>query len=139
MERNPAELPGMRRNPWILRTGDGGAPFKAFRDTTLDPPALVIMEGDKERRYRLRCLDDFYEMLKAQTGWVLLGGAEEHEQPASGSVEAWARSPKNPVGGWYGLKKGARGCFAVFIPPIMEALNLAEVEAGPGEGRIRAV
>ena len=139
MERDPAELPGMRRNPWLLKTGAGGAPFKAFRDTTLDPPALVILEGEKERRYRLRCLDDLYEMLKAQTGWVPLGGAEEHEQAAPGSVEAWARSLQNPVGGWYGLRKGARGCFAVFIPPIMEVLNLAEIDDRSGEDRIRAV
>jgi hypothetical protein len=139
MEKDPFELPEMRRNPWSLKTLDGRTQFKAFRDTTLDPPAMVVLTGGMERRYLLRCLDDLYEMLKAHGGWMPLGAAEEHEQAASGSVEAWARSTHNPVGGWYGLKKGGRGGFAVFIPPIMKALNLVEAEDAPGDGRMRAV
>ena len=137
MEKDPSELPGMRRNPWILRTIDGKTGFQAFRDTTLHPPAIVVLIGKKELRYHLRCLDDLYEMLKERGGWVPLGSAEEQEHAASGSVEEWARSAHNPFGGWYGLTKGQRGEFAAFIPPIMVTLNLAEVES---EGdRIRAV
>jgi hypothetical protein len=139
MEKDPSELPGMRRNPWTLRTPGGKTEFKAFRDTSLQPPALVVREGEKELRYHLRCLDDLYEMLKEKGGWVPLGSSDEHEPPAAGSVESWARSAENPVGGWYGLKKGLRGAFATFIPPIMVKLNLAEVEGTPRDGRMRAV
>jgi hypothetical protein len=129
----------MRRNPWIAKIPGGNASFKAFRDTALRPPALVVLEGERELRYHLRCLDDLYEMLKENGGWVPLGSAGEHEQPPSASVESWARSPQNPLGGWYGLVKGARGEFAAFIPPIMQILNLAEVEGTPADGRMRAV
>jgi hypothetical protein len=139
MERNPSELPGMRGNPWVLKTPDGTVEFRAFRDVTLDPPSLVVQVGRKEIRYHLRCLDDLYEMLKGRGGWVALGGAEEQEPAAPDSVEAWARSPRNPVGGWYGVKKGQRGGFAVYVPPIMQVLNLAAVDTTPPSGRMRAV
>jgi len=139
MEKDPSELPGMRRNPWVLKTPDGRTDFKAFRDTTRDPPSIVVLTGERELRYHLRCLDDLYEMLKEKGGWVPLGSADEHERTASGTVEAWARSPHNPVGGWYGLTKGSRGGFATFVPPIMKTLNLAEVQSSPQGGRMRAV
>jgi len=139
MERDPWDLPGMRRNPWRLKTTDGKTDFAAFRDTTLSPPALVIRAGERELRYHLRCLDDLYEMLKERGGWVPLGSAEEHEAVTPGSVEEWACSVQNPLGGWYGLKKGSRGGFATFVPPVMETLKLAEVEGNPRDGRMRAV
>ncbi len=139
MEKDPSDLPGMRRNPWRLTTADGKTGFTAYRDTTLSPPALVVRAGERDLRYHLRCLDDLYEMLKTRGGWVPLGSAEEDDEPASGSVEAWARSPKNPLGGWYGLTKGSRGGFAAFISPVMGTLNLAEVQGNPRDGRMRAV
>ncbi len=129
----------MRRNPWDLETTDDRSAFKAFRDITPVSAALVIVVDARERRYHLRCLEDLHEMLKAEGGWVPLGAAEEREQPAAGSVEEWARSPKNPVGGWYGLTKGFRGGFAKYVPPIMAALNLAELEESTTGGRIRAI
>ena len=128
----------MRRNPWRLKTPGGTIEFTAYRDTALQPPSLVVREGEKELRYHLRCLDDLYEMLKEKGGWVPLGSVEEHGKPVPGSVESWSRSPENPVGGWYGLSKGLRGDFATFVPPIMVTLNLAEVEGTPKEGRMRA-
>jgi hypothetical protein len=139
MEKDPSSLPGMRRNPWALKTSDGKTDFSAFRDAQLNPPSIVVLAGTKELRYHLRCLDDLYEMLKERGGWVPLGCAEEAERPETGSVEAWARSPQNPLGGWYGLKKGSRGEFALFVPSIMRALNLAEVEEGPAGSRMRAI
>jgi len=139
MERDPSELPGMRRNPWVLKTPDGKTEYRAFRDVTLDPPSLVVLAGRSELRYRLRCLEDLHEMLKEHGGWMPLGGAGEKEQPEAGSVEAWARARGNPVGGWYGLKEGRRGDFATYIAPIMEVLNLAEVQPTPQGGRMRAV
>jgi len=42
------------------------------------------------------------------------------------------------VGGWYGLKKGLRGRFGMYLPPVLEALDLAEVEHQPRDNRMRA-
>lgn len=129
---------GTRADPWQLSTPGGKAAFSAFRDPTLDPPALVVTSGKTELRYHLRALDDLHGMLKAAGDWVPLGGADEQKPTADGSVEAWARSPTNPVRGWYGLKKGLRGRFAVYVPPVMQALGLAEVEDNPRNNRMRA-
>ena len=129
---------GTRERSWALRTPPGTSAFSAFRDESADPPALVVQVGKTELRYHLRCLTDLHAMLKAQGGWVLLGSADEQKPAAEGSVEAWARSAKNPVGGWYGLKKGLRGRFAMYVPPVMEALGLAEVEHNSKNNRMRA-
>ena len=130
---------GTRDDPWQLKTPGGKAEFVAFRDADLDPPALVVRSGKTELRYHLRALDDLRAMLKAQGDWMALGGADEQKPAADGSVEAWARSPKNPVKGWYGLKKGLRGRFAVYVPPVMALLGLAEVEDNPRNNRMRAI
>jgi hypothetical protein len=95
--------------------------------------------GTTVLRYQLRCLDDLHAMLKRQGDWMPLGSADEQKPAAEGTVEAWARSPENPVGGWYGLKKGLRGRFAMYVPPLMETLGLAEVEHNPKNNRIRAL
>ena len=130
---------GTSKNPWVLKTPPGQSEFSAYRDETLDPPALVVWVGKTELRYHLRCLDDLRAMLKAYGDWMPLGSADEQKPAAKGTVEEWARSPKNPVGGWYGLKKGLRGRFANYVPPVMEALGLAEVEHNPRNNRMRAI
>jgi len=129
---------GTRDDPWILQTPPGSSAFQAFRDETLDPPALVVQVGKTELRYHLRCIDDLRAMLTTHGDWMPLGGADEQKAAADGTVEAWARSPDNPVGGWYGLKKGLRGRFAVYVPPVLEALGPAEVEHNPRNNRMRA-
>ena len=129
---------GTRARPWTLKTPPGTSEFEAFRDDTLDPPALVVRVGKTELRYHLRCIDDLHALLVAHGDWVPLGGADEQKPAPEGSVEAWGRSPKNPVGGWYGLKKGLRGRFGVYVPPVLEALGLAEVEHQPKNNRMRA-
>ncbi len=129
---------GIRQSPWVLKTPPGTSEFEAFRDETLDPPALVVQVGKTEVRYQLRGLDDLHTMLKQHGDWMSLGSADEQKPAAEGTVEAWARSPKNPVGGWYGLKKGLRGRFGMYVPPVMEALGLAEVEHLPKNNRMRA-
>ena len=139
MEKDPADLPGMRRKPWTLTAVDGSISFRAFRDPSLSPPSLVVLAGTEELRYHLRCLDDLYEMLKERGGWVALGSTAEGAEPPADSVEEWARSKGNPLGGWYGLSRGHRGQFALYIPPIMAVLNLAEVEHAPTGGRMRAL
>ncbi len=130
---------GTREHPWVLKTPSGSSEFQMYRDEAADPPALVCQVGKTELRYRLRCLDDLHAMLKAHGDWMLLGSADEQKPAAEGTVEAWARSPKNPVGGWYGLKKGLRGRFAMYVPPLMEVLKLAEVEHNARNNRMRAV
>jgi hypothetical protein len=102
---------GTREDPWLLKTPPGSSEFTAFRDEALDPPALVVQVGSTELRYDLRCLDDLHAMLKEQGDWMPLGSADEQKPAAEGTVEAWGRSSENPIGGWYGLKKGLRGRF----------------------------
>jgi hypothetical protein len=129
---------GTKENPWRLKTPPGSSEFEAYRDEKADPPALVVQVGKTELRYHLRCLEDLRAMLKAQGDWVLLGSADEQKPAAEGTVEAWARSEENPVGGWYGLKKGLRGRFAMYVPPVLKELGLAEVENNPRNNRMRA-
>lgn len=130
---------GTRQEPWALKTPSGGSEFQAFRDESLDPPALVVQVGMTELRYHLRCLDDLHGMLKAHGDWMPLGSADEQKPAPDGTVEAWGRSVDNPAGGWYGLKRGLRGRFGMYVPPVLQALGLAEVENLPRNNRMRAV
>jgi hypothetical protein len=130
---------GTREDPWVLKTPSGSSEYTVYRDEALDPPALVCRVGKTELRYHLRALDDLHAMLKAHGDWMFLGSADEQKPAADGTVEAWARSESNPVGGWYGLKKGLRGRFAMYVPPVMAALGLAEVEQQSRNNRMRAV
>jgi hypothetical protein len=129
---------GAKQDPWILKTPPGSSEYQAYKDETSDPPVLVVTVGKTVLHYQLRCLDDLHAMLKKHGDWMPLGKADEQKPAAEGTVEAWGRSPKNPVGGWYGLKKGLRGRFANYVPPVMEALGLAEVEHNPRNNRMRA-
>jgi len=129
---------GTRESPWVLKTPSGGSEYTAFRDEALDPAALVVQVGTSELRYHLRCLDDLEAMLRGHGDWMPLGSTDEQKPAAEGTVEAWARSADNPVGGWYGLKKGMRGRFANYVPPVMETLGRAEVEHNARNNRMRA-
>ena len=114
MSKDSADVgSGTKEDPWILKTPPGTSQFEAYRDRTLAPPALVVRVGKTELRDDLRCIDDLHSMLKSHGDWMLLGSADEQKPAAEGTVEAWGRSSKNPVGGWYGLKKGLRGRFAM--------------------------
>lgn len=129
---------GTHEDPWRLRTPSGSSEYTMYRDETADPPALACTVGTTVLRYRLRCLVDLQAMLRVHADWMPLGSADEQKPAAEGTVEAWARSPENPVGGWYGLKKGLRGRFRMYVPPLMEALGLAELEHNPKNNRMRA-
>ena len=129
---------GTKAKPWRLKTPSGSSEYSMYRDETLDPPALVCTVGTTELRYHLCCLDDLHAMLKQHGDWMPLGSTDEQKPAAPGTVEAWARSAGNPVGGWYGLKKGLRGRFAMYVPPLMEVLGRAEVEHNPRNNRMRA-
>ena len=130
---------GTREQPWVLKTPPGTSEFQAWRDESLDPPALVVVSGKTELRYHLRAIDDLHKMLKEHGDWMPLGSADEQKPAAEGTVEAWGRSSDNPVGGWYGLKKGLRGRFGMYVPPVLEELGLAEVEHNPRNNRMRAL
>jgi hypothetical protein len=130
---------GTKADPWKLRTPTGTSEYEMYRDETLDPPAIVCQVGTTQLRYDLRAIDDLHAMLKAHGDWMPLGSADEQKEAAEGTVEAWGRSPENPVGGWYGLKKGLRGRFGMYMPPLLEALGLAEVEHNPKNNRMRAL
>jgi hypothetical protein len=128
---------GTKEDPWILTTPPGGSEYSMYRDESSDPPSLVCMVGKTELRYQLRALDDLHAMLKKHGDWMPLGNADEQKPAAEGTVEAWARSADNPVGGWYGMKKGLRGRFGNYIPPLMEALGLAEVTHDPKGNKMK--
>jgi len=123
----------------VLKTPPGESEYTAYRDEKSDPPAIVVIVGKTELKYQLRSLEDLHKMLKKHGDWMPLGNADEQKPAKEGTVEAWARSPDNPVGGFYGLKKGLRGRFGNYIPPIIEALGLAEVEHNPRNNRMRAL
>lgn len=129
---------GTKDNPWVLTTPSGGSEYQMYRDEAADPPALVCQVGSTTLKYHLRCIEDLHEMLKAHGDWIVLGSADEQKEAKEGTVEAWARSESNPVGGWYGLRKGYRGRFGMYVPPLMEHLGLAEVEKVPRNARMRA-
>lgn len=78
-------------------------------------------------------------MLTERGDWMALGNADEQKPTKDDTVEAWARDTNNPVGGWYGLKKGLRGRFGNYVPPVLEAIGLAEVEHNPRNNRMRAI
>lgn len=130
---------GTKESPWVLKTPSGTSEFMMYRDPAADPPALVCKVGTTELRYHLRCVEDLHAMLKQHGDWMERGSADEQKPAKEGTVEAWGRSPQNPVGGWYGLEKGLRGRFGMYVPPVLEVLGLAEVEHNPRNNRMRAI
>ena len=129
---------GTKDDPWVLKTPPGSSEYSMWRDEEADPPALVCQVGSTQLRYHLRCIEDLHTMLKANGDWVPLGAADENKPAKDGTLEAWARSPDNPVKGWYGLRKGYRGRFGMYVPPVLEALGLAELEHNARNNRMRS-
>ena len=129
---------GTADDPWILKTPPQTSEYEAWRDETADPPALVVQVGKTRLSYHLRCIEDLHEMLKAHGDWMPLGNADEGKPVKDGTVEAWARSEGNPVGGYYGLRKGYRGRFANYVTPVLELLGIVELEHNPRNNRVRA-
>lgn len=130
---------GTKAKPWKLKTPPGTSDYQMYRAEDADPPAIVCVVGTTELRYHLRAIEDLHAMLKKHGDWMPLGGADEQKPAADGTVEAWGRSATNPVKGWYGLKRGLRGRFGVYMPPLLEALGLAEVTHDAKNNRMRAI
>ena len=133
-----AKLDRTKEKPWALKTPPGTSAYTMHVDEKDGKPVLVCTVGKTILLYDARCIDDLHKMLKSAGDWVDLGGADEQKPAKDGTVEAWGRSTENPVGGWYGLKKGLRGRFGVYVPPLMEALGLCELEHNAKNNRMRA-
>ena len=129
---------GTKDDPWVLKTAPGTSDYTMYHDDTADPPQLVCQVGSTRLSYHASAVDDLHAWLRQQGDWVPLGAADEQKAAADGTVEAWGRSESNPVGGWYGLRKGYRGRFGMYLPPLLEELGLAELEHNPRNNRIRA-
>jgi hypothetical protein len=130
---------GTKDDPWRLTTAPGTSEYEMYSDDSADPPALVCQVGSTTLKYHLSAADDLRAWLVEQGDWVPLGAADELKPAAEGTVEAWGRSPDNPVGGWYGLRKGYRGRFGMYLPPLLEQLGLAELTHDARNNRVRAL
>ncbi len=130
---------GTKLDPWNLKTPPGTSEYRIYKDEKDGKEVIVCVVGSTTLLYDARCLEDLHAMLKAHGDWMDLGGADEQKEAKAGTVEAWGRSESNPVGGWYGLKKGLRGRFGVYVPPLMEALGLAELTHEAKNNKMRAI
>jgi hypothetical protein len=129
---------GTKENPWVLKTPPGTSEYQMYRDESTDPPSLVCQVGSTQLRYDLRAIDELHAMLREHGEWMDLGAADEQKEAKEGTVEAWGRSATNPRGGWYGLRKGYRGRFGMYLPPLLEELGLAELTHDARNNKMRA-
>lgn len=132
------EQQGTKENTWKLKTPPLTSDYEMYTDVKDSKELIVCVVGKTTLFYDYRCLKDLHAMLKKHGDWMELGSADEQKPAKEGTVEAWGRSEKNPVGGWYGLKKGLRGRFGMYIPPLMEKLGLAEITHEPKGNKMRA-
>lgn len=130
---------GTKEDPWRLSTAPGTSAYTMYRDEEASPPALVCQVGSTRLAYHASAVEDLTAWLRAQGDWVPLGAADELKPAPPGSVEAWGRDESNPVGGWYGLRKGYRGRFGMYVPPLLEALGLVELTHDARNNRVRAL
>ncbi len=129
---------GTKEEPWKLKTPPNTSDYEMYKDVKDGKEVIVCTVGKTVLLYDARCIDDLHKMLKAHGDWMELGGADEQKEAKEGTVEAWGRSPENPIGGWYGLKKGLRGRFGVYVPPLLEELGLVELEHNAKNNRVKA-
>jgi hypothetical protein len=126
---------GTKEDPWRLTTAPGTSQYTMYRDGD----ELVCQVGSTKLTYWARAVEDLHAWLREQAEWVPLGASDELKPAVEGTVEAWGRSDTNPVGGWYGLRKGYRGRFGMYLPPLLEQLGLAELSHDPRNNRMRAL
>lgn len=129
---------GTKESPWQLKTPPLTSDYEMYRDIKDGKEVIVCTVGKTVLLYDAQCLTDLHNMLKEHGDWMELGAADEQKPAKDGTVEAWGRSENNPIGGWYGLKKGLRGRFGMYIPPLMEELGLVELEHNPKNNRMKA-
>jgi hypothetical protein len=129
---------GTKDDPWVLKTPPGTSEYTMYRDDENDPALLVCQVGSTRLTYQARAIEDLAAWLREQGSWVPLGSTDESKEPASGTVEEFGRAASNPVGGWYGMRKGYRGRFGMYLPPLLEQLGLAEVTHENRNNEMRA-
>jgi hypothetical protein len=129
---------GTKEYPWVLKTPPQTSEYHMYTDEKDGAKIIVCVVGKTTLFYDQKAIADLHDMLKKHEGWLELGSANEQKPAKEGTVEAWARSENNPIGGWYGLKKGLRGRFGMYMPPLLEELGLAEVEHNSRGNRMRA-
>ncbi len=130
---------GTKDDPWVMKTAPGTSEYSMYRDESADPPALICQVGSTKLLYHLSAIDDLRTWLAEQGDWVPLGAADEQKTAAEGTVEAWGRDEGNPVGGWYGLRKGYRGRFGMYLPPLLEELGYVELTHDARNNSVRAI
>ncbi|MBN9186098.1 MAG: hypothetical protein J0I97_11635 [Microbacterium sp.] len=130
---------GTKDDPWQLTTAPGSSSYTMYRDEQADPPLLVCQVGATRLTYLAAAVDDLVSWLREQGDWVDLGAADEQKPAAPGTVEAWGRDEGNPVGGWYGQRKGYRGRFGMYLPPLLEELGFVELTHEKRGNRVRAI
>lgn len=130
---------GTKDEPWQLTTAPGSSSYTMYRDESAQPPTLVCQVGSTTLKYHLRAVEDLHAWLVEQGDWVYLGAADEQKEPTPSTIEAWGRSESNPVGGWYGLRKGYRGRFGMYLPPLLETLGRIELTHDARSNRARAI
>jgi hypothetical protein len=135
----PPKPKGTRDDPWKLKTPPATAAYEMYEDTKNGQEIIVCTVGKTVLHYDALAIQDLHAMLKKHADWMELGSADEQKPAKDGAVEAWGRSPANPMKGWYGLKKGLRARFGMYLPPLLETLGMAEVEHNPKNNRIRAL
>ncbi|MBM3728933.1 MAG: hypothetical protein FJW40_26340 [Acidobacteria bacterium] len=128
---------GTKDKPLTLKTPPGAASYTMHVEEKDGRKILVCTVGSTVLHYDIRCIDDLAAMLRSHGDWMPLGSKDEKQETNEGTVEHWARSADNPIGGWYGLKKNFRGRFGMYIPPLMEHLGLAELEHNARDNRMR--
>jgi hypothetical protein len=133
-----AKATGTQDDPWELTTAPGSSAYTMHRDDEADPPLLVCQVGSTKLTYLATAVDDLHAWLKEQGDWVDLGAADENKPAKDGTVEAFGRADDNPAGGWYGQRKGYRGRFGMYLPPLLEALGKAELTHEARNNRMRA-
>ena len=137
-KRRMANSFGTKEKPLKLKTPPGNSDFEVYKDEKDGREIIVCVVGKTVLHYDARCISELHAMLKKSGDWMELGSADENMTPKEGTVEAWGRSAKNPIGGWYGMKKGFRGRFGMYVPPLMERLGLVELEHNPKNNRMKA-
>lgn len=136
---NYKEKIGTKDQPLTLKTPPLTSEYTMHVEDKDGRDVLVCTVGKTVLHYDIRCLEDLRTMLQEHGDWVEMGSKDEKQDTKEGTVEHWGRSPENPVGGWYGLKKNFRGRFGMYIPPLMEALGLAEITHEKRGNKMRAL
>ena len=134
---NYKELIGTKEKPLVLKTPPLTSEYTIHIEEKNGVDILVCTVKKTILHYDIRCIKDLHQMLKENDDWILLGSKDEKAEAKIDTVEYWGRSKDNPISGWYGLKKGFKGRFGMYIPPLMEHLGLAEVEHNKRNNRMK--